>query len=54
MYGVYVFLEKLGCRWFAAGVICTPRRGYRRTEERPAKRAFEYREQCFSEAADRD
>jgi hypothetical protein len=56
MYGVYTFLEKLGCRWFTADVSRIPRM---RTisigpiDERQ-KPAFEYREPYFSEAADRD
>jgi hypothetical protein len=56
MYGVYTFLEKLGCRWFAVGVSRIPRI---RTVTVPImnevqKPAFEYREPFFSEAADRD
>jgi hypothetical protein len=56
MYGVYTFLEKLGCRWFAAGVSRVPR--MRTISVSPMdeaqKPAFEYREPFFSEAADRD
>jgi hypothetical protein len=56
MYGVYAFLEKLGCRWFAAGVSRIPRMHtvqVAATDE-VQKPAFEYREPFFSEAADRD
>ena len=56
MYGVYAFLEKLGCRWFAAGVSRIPRMAtvqVAATDE-VRKPAFEYREPFFSEAADRD
>ena len=56
MYGVYTFLEKLGCRWFTPEVSRIPKM---RTiairaldeEQRPS---FEYREPFFSEALDRD
>ncbi|HTS60389.1 MAG TPA: DUF4838 domain-containing protein, partial [Candidatus Acidoferrales bacterium] len=56
MYGVYTFLEKLGCRWFAPGVSRIP---HTPTITLPPidemqKPAFEYREPYFSEAADRD
>ena len=56
MYGVYTFLEKLGCRWFTAEVSRIPRL---RTVAVPPmnevqKPTFEYREPFFSEAADRD
>jgi len=56
MYGVYTFLEKLGCRWFAPGVSRIPRLrtiSVAPLDERQ-KPAFEYREPFFSEAADRD
>jgi hypothetical protein len=56
LYGVYGFLDRLGCRWFTADVSRIPRR--------PAitipsldireKPAFEYREPFFTEAFDRD
>jgi hypothetical protein len=56
MYGVYTFLEKLGCRWFAIDVSRIP--------ELPTitvqplneihKPAFEYREPFFTEAMNRD
>ena len=56
MYGVYTFLEKLGCRWFTADVSRIPR--LRTITVGPIdemhKPAFEYREPFFSEAADRD
>lgn len=56
MYGVYTFLEKLGCRWFTADVSRIPR--LRTIAVAPLdemqKPAFEYREPFFSEAADRD
>jgi hypothetical protein len=56
MYGVYAFLEKLGCRWFTAEVSRIPKL---RTialaplneRQRPA---FEYREPYFTEAFDKD
>ncbi len=56
MYGVYTFLEKLGCRWLTPEVSRIPKA---RTllvaplDERQ-KPAFEYREPFFSEALDRD
>ena len=56
MYGVYTFLENLGCRWFAPGVSRIPR--LHTVTVAPMnelhKPAFEYREPYFSEAADRD
>src|SRR5271157_1655900 len=56
MYGVYTFLEKMGCRWFTPQVSRIPRA---RTLVVPPldeiqKPAFEYREPFFSEALDRD
>jgi hypothetical protein len=56
MYGVYTFLEKLGCRWFTPEVSRIPERrtiaiGRLDELQRPA---FEYREPFFSEALDRD
>ncbi len=56
MYGVYTFLEKLGCRWFTPQVSRIPRR---RTIllaplDEVQKPAFEYRETYFREAFDRD
>ena len=56
MYGVYTFLERLGCRWFTAEVSRIPRRDTVAApplDER-AKPAFEYREPFFTEAFDRD
>lgn len=56
MYGVYTFLEKLGCRWFTPEESRIP--GMRSIEIAPLdeirKPAFEYRETYFSEALDRD
>ena len=56
MYGVYTFLEKLGCRWFAPGVSRIPRMGTVAVPpiDETQKPAFEYREPFFSEAANRD
>lgn len=56
LYGVYEFLERLGCRWFTADVSRIPRL---RTIPLPAapvrqEPAFEYREPFFTEAFDRD
>src|SRR5450432_46511 len=56
MYGVYAFLEKLGCRWFTPEVSRIPKT---RTIsvgplDETQKPAFEYREPFFSEALDRD
>jgi hypothetical protein len=56
MYGVYAFLEKLGCRWFTPEVSRIPTRrtiiiGALNEVQKPA---FEYREPFFSEALDRD
>jgi hypothetical protein len=56
MYGVYTFLEKLGCRWFTPEVSRIPKM---RTItvgplDNTQKPAFEYRETFFSEAYDRD
>lgn len=56
MYGVYAFLDRLGCRWFTAEVSRIPRLA---TIPLPAlnetgKPAFEYREPFFTEAWDRD
>ena len=56
MYGVYTFLEKLGCRWFTPQVSRIPKA--RTLAVAPLdeiqKPAFEYREPFFSEALDRD
>jgi len=56
MYGVYTFLDKLGCRWFAVGVSRIPKMPtitVQRLDE-IQKPAFEYREPYFTEAQDRD
>lgn len=56
MYGVYTFLEKLGCRWFTDDVSRIPK--LRKVTVEPLdeiqKPAFEYREPYFSEALGRD
>ncbi len=56
MYGVYEFLERLGCRWFTADVTKIPRLKTisidgLRVRQAPA---FEYREPFFREAFQRD
>lgn len=56
LYGVYTFLEKLGCRWFTREVSRTP---HLPTIEVPPlnevqRPAFEYREPYFTEAWDKD
>ncbi|MEN6533212.1 MAG: DUF4838 domain-containing protein [Bryobacteraceae bacterium] len=56
MYGVYAFLEKLGCRWFSPDVSRIPKM---KTITVPAlyetgKPAFEYREPFFTEAFNKD
>lgn len=58
MYGVYTFLDQLGCRWFTTEVSRIPKRPtidvtrYAKAElHRPS---FEYREPFFTEAWDRD
>jgi hypothetical protein len=56
MYGVYAFLERLGCRWFTPEVSRIPKRT---TIQIPAlderqKPAFEYREVYIREAFDKD
>ena len=56
MYGVYTFLERLGCRWFTPEISRIPKRS---TIEVPAlderqKPAFEYREVYIREAFDKD
>ena len=56
MYGVYTFLEKLGCRWFTRDLSVIPKKPTLVVEpfdeiERPA---FEYREPFFREASDKD
>ena len=56
LYGVYTFLEKLGCRWFTPDVSRIPK--MRTITAGPLdetqKPAFEYREPFFTEAADKD
>lgn len=56
MYGVYVFLEKLGCRWFTAEVSRIPKSPTIRVPplDEVHKPSFEYREPFFTEAFDRD
>lgn len=56
LYGVYAFLDKLGCRWFTAGVSRIPRLQTIALPVRSetGKPAFEYREPFFTEAWDRD
>jgi hypothetical protein len=56
MYGVYTFLEKLGCRWFAIGVSRIPKKTTIVVDpiDETQQPAFEYREPFFSEAMDRD
>ena len=56
MYGVSIFLEKLGCRWFTSDIARIPRMESLRLPElnevhRPA---FEYREVFFTEAQGRE
>jgi hypothetical protein len=56
MYGVYSFLEKLGCRWFAPGVQKIPRLKNITVQalNESHRPSFEYREPFFTEAFDRD
>lgn len=56
MYGVYVFLEKLGCRWFTPEVSRIPKMSTVRVPplDEVHKPAFEYREPFFTEAFDKD
>ncbi len=56
MYGVYAFLEKLGCRWFTAEVSRIPKLATVRVPplDETQKPAFEYREPFFTEAFDKD
>lgn len=56
MYGVYSFLEKLGCRWFATDVSRIPKLPTITVQplDETQKPAFEYRDPYFSEALDRD
>jgi hypothetical protein len=56
MYGVYTFLEKLGCRWFARDLSVIPKKPTLIVEplDETQKPAFEYREPFFTEALDKD
>jgi len=56
MYGVYAFLEKLGCRWFAPDASRIPKmsRVTIASLNETQKPAFEYREPYFTEAWDKD
>ena len=56
LYGVYTFLEKLGCRWFTREVSRIPKTRTVRVGplDEIQKPAFEYREPFFTEAFDGD
>ena len=56
MYGVYTFLEKLGCRWFTSDLSVIPKKPSLVVEplDEIQKPAFEYREPFFTEASDKD
>ena len=56
LYGVYTFLEKLGCRWFTRDVCVIPKKPTLVIEplDEIQKPAFEYREPFFTEASDKD
>ena len=56
LYGVYAFLEKLGCRWFTRDVSVIPKKPTLLVEplDEIEKPAFEYREPYFTEACDKD
>lgn len=56
LYGVYGFLEKLGCRWFTSEVSRIPKSPTIRIPplEEIQRPAFEYREPFFTEAFDKD
>jgi len=56
MYGVYTFLEKLGCRWFTRDLSVIPKKATLTVEplDEMQKPAFEYREPFFREAFDKD
>ena len=56
MYGVYVLLEMLGCRWFTPEVSRIPKMPTVRVPQldQMHKPAFEYREPFFTEAFDKD
>ena len=56
MYGIYTFLEKLGCRWFSPDVSRIPKMNRMTVAplDETQKPAFEYREPYFTEAWDKD
>lgn len=56
MYGVYEFLDRLGCRWFTSEVSRIPKRPTIVIDPMDETRrpAFEYREVFFTEAWDKD
>jgi len=56
LYGVYAFLEKLGCRWFTRDLNVIPKKSTLVIEplNELQKPAFEYREPFFTEASDKD
>ena len=56
MYGVSIFLERLGFRWFTADVTRFPRRGALRVPrlDEIHRPAFDYREVFFTEAQGRE
>ena len=56
MYGVYTFLEKLGCRWVARDASRIPKTPALRVGplDETGKPAFEYREIYIGEAFDKD
>ena len=56
MYGVYTFLERLGCRWFTTEVSVIPKKPTLVVKplNEWQKPTFEYREPFFTEAADKD
>ena len=56
LYGVYAFLEKLGCRWYTPDLSVIPKKSTLVVEplDEIQKPAFEYREPFFREASDKD
>ena len=56
LYGVYAFLEKLGCRWFTTEVSVIPKKSTLVVEplHESQQPAFEYREPQIAEACDKD
>jgi hypothetical protein len=56
MYGVYTFLDSLGCRWFTTDVSVIPKKPTLLVPPLNASHqpAFEYREPYFAEAFDKD